>query len=65
MFIISRRHGMEESITENGTHYGVEVLGRVFDNLSDYGLPREDWIADFSCPSDQFVIDELDTLGDR
>lgn len=55
---------MNESITENGTHYGVEVLGLVFDNLSEYGLPRQEWIADFMCPSGQFSIDELERLGD-
>ena len=26
MFIVSRRHGLDTSITENGIHYGVEVL---------------------------------------
>ncbi|MDJ1173217.1 papain fold toxin domain-containing protein [Roseofilum capinflatum] len=65
IFIISRRYTMNESITENGTHYGVEVLGLVFDNLSEYGLPRSQWIADFMCPSGQFLIDELEYLGDE
>ena len=64
-FIVSRRYGMSDAITENGIHYGVEVLGLVFDNLSDEGLLRDDWIADFSCRSGQFVIDELDYLGDN
>ena len=60
LFIVSQRHGMHESITENGIHYGVNVLGLVFDNLSAYGLSKEEWIADFRCPSGKFLIDELD-----
>ena len=52
------------SVTENGVHYGVEVFGLVFDNLSIYGLPRNEWIGDFDCPSGQFRVDELEKLGD-
>ncbi|HBL09940.1 MAG TPA: hypothetical protein DD379_00555, partial [Cyanobacteria bacterium UBA11162] len=33
-YILSDRTGSDESITINGKHYGVEVRGRVFDNLS-------------------------------
>jgi hypothetical protein len=62
-FIVSQRCGMNDSITENGTHYGVEVFGLVFDNLSDYGLSRDEWIADFSCRSGRFIIDEVESLG--
>ncbi len=47
MYITSDRHNRDESITENGTHSGVEVMGRVFDNLSTDGLARDDWIRDF------------------
>ncbi|MHC5828930.1 MAG: papain fold toxin domain-containing protein, partial [Nostoc sp.] len=47
VFITSDRWNPNESITENGTHYGVEVLGRVFDNLSAEGMTREDWLRDF------------------
>ena len=61
-FITSDRYGLEESITENGTHYGIEVMGKVFDNLSAEGLSREDWLKDFSCLSGSFVIDELTDL---
>ena len=61
-FITSDRYGLEESITENGTHYGVEVMGKVFDNLSAEGLSREDWIKDFNCLSGSFIVDELTTL---
>jgi hypothetical protein len=61
-YILSERQGGNESITENGKHYGVEVRGRVFDNLSSYGLPREDWIKDFQCPSQKFIITELADL---
>lgn len=57
-FITSDRYGLEESITENGTHYGVEVMGKVFDNLSAEGLSRADWLKDFSCLSGSFVVDE-------
>ncbi|MFN6515652.1 MAG: papain fold toxin domain-containing protein [Nostoc sp. CreGUA01] len=49
-------------MTENGTHYGIEVLGRVFDNLSAEGMTREDWLRDFHCPSEQFIIEELESL---
>jgi len=59
IFITSHRHGQQESITENGTHYGVEVMGRVFDNLSAQGLLREDWVKDFRCVSGQFIVDEI------
>ncbi|MEH2325750.1 MAG: papain fold toxin domain-containing protein [Nostoc sp.] len=64
-YILSKRlegRGINESITLNGKHYGVEVRGRVFDNLSMDGLTREDWIDDFSCPSEQFIIQELPEL---
>ncbi len=54
---------MNNAITENGTHYGVEVYGLVFDNLSSDGLPRDEWIKDFNCRSGKFVIDELDFIG--
>lgn len=63
VFIVSNRHGLDESITENGTHYGVEVFGKVFDNLSAEGLTREAWIKDFNCLSGKFVLDELKSLG--
>lgn len=59
MFITSDRCGSDESITENGMHYGVEVMGRVFDNLSDQGLSREDWMRDFHCLSGRFILDEV------
>lgn len=59
-FVISERHGCDdESITRNGTHYGVEVLGKVFDNLSSEGLSREDWQADFSCIGGRFTLEEV------
>jgi Papain fold toxin 2 len=61
-FIISDRYSLSESITDNGNHYGVEVLGLVFDNLSAQGLPREQWINDFSCRSGGFDVRELDSL---
>lgn len=64
IFIVSDRRGLDESITENGTHYGVEVFGKVFDNLSTEGLSREDWVNDFHCLSEQFILDELETLGE-
>jgi hypothetical protein len=57
IFITSKRHGSEEAITENGTHYGVEVQGRVFDNLGQEGLLRQEWIEDFDCISGQFTVE--------
>ena len=62
LYIISDRITSNESITENGTHYGVEVLGKVFDNLSAEGLLRENWLNDFHCRSGQFTLEELDSL---
>ncbi|MEA5567346.1 papain fold toxin domain-containing protein [Anabaena sp. UHCC 0399] len=61
-FIISDRYGDSESITDNGIHYGVEVLGLVFDNLSPQGLPLDEWINDFSCRSGEFYLEELDNF---
>jgi hypothetical protein len=62
VFITSDRWNSDESITENGTHYGVEVLGQVFDNLSSEGLPRKAWLQSFHCPSNQFILEELEFL---
>ena len=62
-FIMSSRLeklGMNDSITDNGKHYGVEVLGMVFDNISSEGMTREEWIKDFHCPSEKFVINVLE-----
>lgn len=62
-FILSDRleqQGISESITENGVHYGVEVRGKVFDNLSQYGLSLEDWINDFHSLSDEFEVKIID-----
>jgi hypothetical protein len=59
LFITSFRIGGNESITENGTHYGVEVMGKVFDNLSAEGLSRDEWLKDFNCLSGQFDVDEV------
>lgn len=61
-FIISDRFSPNESITDNGIHYGVEVLGLVFDNFSREGMTREDWQNDFSCRSRGFILEELDSL---
>ena len=56
------RSGITESITTNGQHFGVEVNGRVFDNLSEQGLSIENWLQDFRCHSNQFILTELDNL---
>jgi hypothetical protein len=58
-YIISDRLGNDQSITLNGKHYGVEVRGRVFDNLSTAGITREEWLKDFHCQSEEFVITEF------
>ena len=57
-YIPSKRYGAN-SITINGKHYGVEVMDKVFDNLSDKGLSREEWISDFRCRGGRFIIEEL------
>jgi Papain fold toxin 2 len=44
-YIISERLerlGVADSITLNGKHYGVEVGGLIFDNLSTDGMLREE-----------------------
>ncbi len=56
------RQDITNSITQNGTHYGVEVLGKVFDNLSVEGMTKEDWVNDFDCLSREFIITEIDLL---
>ncbi len=58
-FILSYRQeqqGCFETITENGVHYGIEVYGKIFDNLSREGLEPEDWIEDFTSLSDKFDV---------
>jgi hypothetical protein len=50
------RQGITDSITDNGVHYGVEVRGKVFDNLSPEGLAIQDWVNDFHCLSDEFDL---------
>jgi Papain fold toxin 2 len=54
--------GITDSITINGQHFGVEVRGKVFDNLSSDGRSREDWLKDFQCHGGQFIVTELDCI---
>ncbi|MDJ0797304.1 MAG: papain fold toxin domain-containing protein [Calothrix sp. MO_167.B12] len=64
-YIISIRlenQGINKSITLNGIHYGVEVQGKVFDNLSVEGLTIKDWLDDFICPSGEFLVNYLDEI---
>lgn len=62
-FIVSERwDGSNQSITQNRVHYGVEVRGKVFDNLSTVGLARMNWVRDFSCPSGDFNIEEVENF---
>jgi hypothetical protein len=61
-FIFSNRLNTEEPISENGRHYAVEVRGRVFDNLSSYGLYKEDWLKDFFCGIGGFIIEEIEVF---
>ncbi|MCC3417610.1 MAG: hypothetical protein JGK24_11960 [Microcoleus sp. PH2017_29_MFU_D_A] len=42
-------------------HYGIEVQGLVFDNLSVTGITREDWLNDFQSISGEFIITEFDS----
>jgi hypothetical protein len=62
-FILSDRleqQGCSETITENGVHYGVEVYGKIFDNLSREGLSTEDWVQDFTSLSNQFKVEVIE-----
>jgi Papain fold toxin 2 len=43
----------------NGKHYGVKVRNLIFDNLSNKGMIDAEWIDDFHCLSDRFIIAEL------
>lgn len=56
--------GIDESITENGTHYGVKFGDRVFDNLSETGLLLKEWLSDFQCQSGELLLNELDNWED-
>lgn len=62
-FILSNRLEQQvcyDSITENGIHYGVEVFGLIFDNLSSQGLTLDNWIRDFTSLSDEFETEMLE-----
>lgn len=62
-FILSdrlERQGCFESITENGTHYGIEVFGKIFDNLSSQGLSPTEWVNDFSSLSNEFNVNVIE-----
>ncbi len=62
-FILSDRleqQGCSETITENGVHYGVEVYGKIFDNLSRQGLSLADWVQDFTSLSNQFTVEVIE-----
>lgn len=60
-FILSERwDGGRSTITQNGVHYGIEVRGKVFDNLSPIGLSRQDWIEDFYCAIGEFTVEEIE-----
>lgn len=64
-YILSHRlelAGVTDSITINGQHFGIEVRGKVFDNLSEEGLVRKDWRQDFWCHSGEFTVTELEYL---
>ncbi len=61
-YIISKRLGSDQTITMNGKHYGIEVKGIVFDNLSPDGMTREAWLNDFHCQSERFILEELEEL---
>ena len=45
-YIVSILHN-DMVISENGRHFGIEYLGVVFCNIHPYGLPFEEWLADF------------------
>lgn len=58
-FIVSDRleqQGITDSITDNGIHYGIEVRGKIFDNLSPDGMTLEEWVRDFHTISDEFDV---------
>ena len=64
-YIVSDRleqGGISESITTNGIHYGVEVCGKVFNNLSSQGLGRDDWLQDFHSPSESFQLNIIEVF---
>jgi hypothetical protein len=40
----------------------VKVQEKVFDNLSGEGMPLDEWLSDFHCPSEQFVMEEMENF---
>ncbi len=64
-YIISDRLSDSQSITTNGKHYGVEIRGKIFDNLSTEGMTKEAWLQDFHCQSEQFLINEREIYSDE
>lgn len=56
-FIISERVGGDIAISQNGIHCGVEVYGRVFDNLPSTGMMKQTWLNDFACLGGFTVIE--------
>jgi len=64
-YILSDRleaRGIMEPITENGVYYGVKVREKVFDNLSADGMSVKEWLSDFHCPSEMFVLEEMENF---
>ncbi|WP_414541219.1 papain fold toxin domain-containing protein [Nostoc sp. CCY0012] len=62
-FILSDRleeQGCSETITENGVHYGVEVFGKIFDNLAQQGLSPDEWLKDFTSLSNEFIVEVIE-----
>lgn len=56
-FIVSERVGGDIAITQNGIHYGIGIQGKVFDNLPNTGIPKQDWLNDFECVGGFEVIE--------
>ena len=54
------QQGCSETITENGVHYGVEVFGKIFDNLSRQGLSSKDWKNDLTSLSNEFKVEVIE-----
>ncbi len=51
---------VQQSITQNGRHLGVQVGDIVFDNLHPNGLPYEKWLQDFNAPFGLVVHSQTD-----
>jgi hypothetical protein len=58
-FMITNRWPVpNQSITQNGNHYGIEIDSIVYDNLPKTGLPTQQWLEDIDTRNGHPIIVE-------